>query len=635
MMKRMAFVLMALLLPAALLCAGCSSKPAEEGPAAPEGTAAAPQTGPDGAPAPEFTPPEIVSLSADELAALGPKNDLPTEWVFPGAFSAKIMRPSRFNGFEGAEEAARFFRNNPTLVPNWKQFEKMDLVLSSDAFAFVPLTDPTSGQPLGQRFPLPIKAVYLQKSEPFNPDDLAAFAFSSIPKEKIVEQTFGVYSIKTVTQSIQVPLDNTGKQTATITALVFALFQPSETSAVIVNGPKEEIEKFFSAGNGDARGALAQRLGRFDTTSADFAFLYDFQNSIKQAIQLPVGQELATALMGNAKSVSLLIDANAAEGANALSAAVETVSPEASAAVESAVGAALMQLADAAKVPENLPEGTTVPPEMAQLQQRFGELIKTVTMEKNDHQVSLAVKKSPEFVSLAADAMKFFNKSYDDMMKGARYEKVAQQLVLIGQLMSNVYYAKNNAFPPTAICSSDGTPLLSWRVALLPALGPDGEALYAKFKLDEPWDSENNLKLLDAMPPFFRSPLDETMTTKTTFQMFTGPDMPFGKTPQPLKMSDIPNPGKTFMVVSVVPEKAVEWTRPDTLAFEPEKFGETFGELVLAVPVMGELFGAPFTGTPDDVKAVSNWILGTPDDSAAAEEPAPAPAEAPAEMPAN
>lgn len=631
-MKRIAFILLGLLLPAALFCVGCGQKSTDE--AGGDAQAQAP-AGPDNAQAPEFVEPEIVSLAPEELSALGTKNELPTEWVIPGAFSAKIIRPLRFKGYEGAAEAARFFGNNPQLVPNWIQFQNMDVVLQSDSFAFAPLTDPATGNTLGQRFPLPVKAVYLQKSEPFNSDDLASFAFGAIPKEKIVEQTFGVYAVKTVSQPVQIPLDNTGKQTATINDMIFALFQPSENSAVIINGPKETVEKFFTAGSGDERGALAQRLGRFDTASADFAFLYDFQNSLKEAIQLPVGEKLGTALFENAKSVAILIDANAAENANALSAVIETASPEAAAAVETATGSALMELAGQFKVPENLPDNVNIPDEMTKFMGQFGELIKNVSMQKTDSNVTLAVKKTPELATLAAETMQYVNNAYDSAMKGARYQQTANQLAMIGQLMSSTYYAKNNAFPPTAISSPDGKPLLSWRVALLPALGPDGEALFAQFKLDEPWDSENNIKLLEKMPILYRCPLDGSLTTKTTFQMYTGADMPFGKTPQPLKMSDIPNPGKTFLVVSVVPEKAIEWTRPDELAFEPEKFGETFGELVLAVPVMGELFDAPFTNKPEEVQAVSDWIRGTPSEPTAEPEPAPAPVEAPAEMPAN
>ena len=42
---------------------------------------------------------------------------------------------------------------------------------------------------------------------------------------------------------------------------------------------------------------------------------------------------------------------------------------------------------------------------------------------------------------------------------------------------------------------------LTWRVAILPDLGQ--KALYDKFHLDEPWDSEHNLTLLDQMPDVY------------------------------------------------------------------------------------------------------------------------------------
>ena len=55
--------------------------------------------------------------------------------------------------------------------------------------------------------------------------------------------------------------------------------------------------------------------------------------------------------------------------------------------------------------------------------------------------------------------------------------------------------------PPAAICNKKGKPLLSWRVAILPQLGYQN--LYEQFKLDEPWDSEHNKKLLEKMPKVY------------------------------------------------------------------------------------------------------------------------------------
>src|SRR5579872_2651094 len=45
--------------------------------------------------------------------------------------------------------------------------------------------------------------------------------------------------------------------------------------------------------------------------------------------------------------------------------------------------------------------------------------------------------------------------------------------------------------------------LLSWRVAILPYLGKEEAKLYSQFNLDEPWNSDNNRKLVEKMPKLF------------------------------------------------------------------------------------------------------------------------------------
>ena len=47
------------------------------------------------------------------------------------------------------------------------------------------------------------------------------------------------------------------------------------------------------------------------------------------------------------------------------------------------------------------------------------------------------------------------------------------------------------------------TPLLSWRVAILPFIGEQN--LYNRFRLDQPWDSPHNIALLPLMPALGRS----------------------------------------------------------------------------------------------------------------------------------
>jgi hypothetical protein len=70
------------------------------------------------------------------------------------------------------------------------------------------------------------------------------------------------------------------------------------------------------------------------------------------------------------------------------------------------------------------------------------------------------------------------------------------QLSNIG-LACHMHYDFVGSLPEHAIYHG-GKPVLSWRVAILPELGY--EALYRKFRLDEPWDSPHNKKLLPRMP---------------------------------------------------------------------------------------------------------------------------------------
>jgi hypothetical protein len=57
---------------------------------------------------------------------------------------------------------------------------------------------------------------------------------------------------------------------------------------------------------------------------------------------------------------------------------------------------------------------------------------------------------------------------------------------------------------PTSSYDKQGRPLLSWRVFISPFLGQD--ALFGQFRLDEPWNSEHNLALLEKMPDVYRDP---------------------------------------------------------------------------------------------------------------------------------
>ena len=77
--------------------------------------------------------------------------------------------------------------------------------------------------------------------------------------------------------------------------------------------------------------------------------------------------------------------------------------------------------------------------------------------------------------------------------------KASNDLKLIGLAAYN--YESTYGHFPDDIRDKNGKALLSWRVAILPYIEQD--VLYKQFKLDEPWDSEHNKKLLEKMPKQF------------------------------------------------------------------------------------------------------------------------------------
>jgi hypothetical protein len=159
--------------------------------------------------------------------------------------------------------------------------------------------------------------------------------------------------------------------------------------------------------------------------------------------------------------------------------------------------------------------------------------------------------------------------------EAARRSQAANNLKQIGLAMHN-YHDVFKGLPPSYSADKDGKPLLSWRVHVLPFI--EQQPLYEQFHLDEPWDSEHNRKLIERMPPVYRSPNSRAEPGKTNYLGVRGKDKVFvepkkdapGRWPLGTSFREIlDGTSNTIMVVEVNDQAAAIWTKPDD--FEPDE----------------------------------------------------------------
>ena len=161
--------------------------------------------------------------------------------------------------------------------------------------------------------------------------------------------------------------------------------------------------------------------------------------------------------------------------------------------------------------------------------------IRTVFFDSVQHDLRSDISESDFSALVTRNGREIVNPSELSIADIEPFKNIAQRKTDLKQIMLAMqnYNDMHKRFPAN-IADAAGTPLLSWRVLILPFI--EQENLFYEFHLDEPWDSPHNLSLLEYMPDIYRSSGDPLDSTTTSVMHFTGPGAPFERQPTPISL---------------------------------------------------------------------------------------------------
>ena len=146
--------------------------------------------------------------------------------------------------------------------------------------------------------------------------------------------------------------------------------------------------------------------------------------------------------------------------------------------------------------------------------------------------------------------------------EAARQSQCKNNMKQIGLAMHN-YHDTYGTFPPAYIPDSDGKPMHSWRVLLLPFV--DQGFVHGQYDFDKPWDDPANLAVTRNTPVVFRCPSAPGQTNTTHYVLITGPGTCF-EGAEGIRMRGIKDGTSQTILVVESHDTAIPWYEPRDLS---------------------------------------------------------------------
>ena len=526
---------------------------------------------------------DVPMPTAEMLAALGPENDIPIHRLLPDPVFVVAGKPKQILASPLGIGNEYFISGS--IIESLRLHEfgivpgDIELFVQSNGFParaqmIIPNPQTPTAPPMMRNVNIARQVTLITFTEPFN---LAALL-------RVDEIDPAILNSLRRTEGKNEYYDLTSPDE--IFPQRIALGLHDARTIIIAAGLEADIKAVFS--DTAPKNAILERLKHTPVHTNDLTILTSlegmpvsqeaFEKSLEelgQAWEIP--PNFLTLINLHLRALTLSLNTSAAPGQPIVSIHVEGRDEKGTANIEELVQGLTLGAQTALAANEAMALQLPIPSDFAVA------LLNNMSIDSKESRVSVVLN---NFETLIPTVAGWINDQQTAVIERDRWEermwlqqRHAEQLEVLAEICW-AYYMEHKKFPAD-ILDADGKPLLSWRVALLPTLGGDATALYSRFKLDEPWDSEANLEAQKMIPNIFHTRSQEAAPSKTVFRRFNSPGTPFSN--RDLKLEDVEFPLSTLMFVVVSLEHAVEWAKPDSLSFDLDTIADVLGDDFLGV----------------------------------------------------